>query len=318
MDRQRAKNSGLLVLTALIWGVAFVAQSVGMDYVGPFTFNAVRSLIGGLALLPCILWQDRRRKNKRQAEEAAAGQAKGGGAAVKEDTGIRRKNLWRGGILCGLALCAASSLQQIGIAYTTVGKAGFITALYIVIVPVLGIFMKKKTGLLLWASVALAVAGLYFLCMTESLSVGRGDLYVLACAVIFSFHILLVDYFSPRTDGVRLSCIQFFVCGLAAFVPALWREQPQLSAILSAWAPILYAGVLSCGVGYTLQVVGQKGLDPTMASLILSLESLFSVLAGWLLLGQRLSARELGGCVLMASAIVLAQVAPAGGKNRPA
>ncbi|MCI8566529.1 MAG: DMT family transporter [Lachnospiraceae bacterium] len=295
MERQKTKNSGLLALTALIWGVAFVAQSVGMDYVGPFTFNAVRSLIGGLALLPCILWQDR--SKRRPAQETSP------------------KTLWLGGVLCGLALCAASSLQQIGIAYTTVGKAGFITALYIVIVPVLGVFMKKKTGVLLWISVALASTGLYFLCITENLSIGRGDVYVLACAVIFSFHILLVDYFSPRTDGVRLSCIQFFVCGLTALIPALLQERPQVTAVLAAWAPILYAGVLSCGVGYTLQVIGQKGLDPTVASLILSLESVFSVLAGWLLLGQSLSGREIGGCVLMAAAIVLAQIKPAVHEN---
>ncbi len=321
MDRQKAKKSGLLAFTALIWGVAFVAQSVGMDYVGPFTFNAVRSLLGGLALLPCIVWQERqRRKPRRKSSEPGR---ENGLPPMQEIAADRRhaadrpssKTLWLGGSFCGLALCAASSLQQIGIAYTTVGKAGFITALYIVIVPVLGIFMKKKTGLLLWISVALASAGLYFLCITENLSIGRGDLYVLGCALIFSLHILLVDFFSPRTDGVKLSCIQFFVCGLLALVPALLWEQPRLSAILSAWAPILYAGVLSCGVGYTLQVIGQNGLDPTVASLILSLESVFSVLAGWLLLGQSLSGREIAGCVLMAAAIVLAQWKPAVHEN---
>lgn len=296
MSGQKARNSALLALTALIWGVAFVAQSVGMEYVGPFTFNAVRSLIGSLALAPCIFWQGRKRSEERPS--------------VRQG-----RTLWLGGILCGLALCVASSLQQIGIAYTTVGKAGFITALYIVIVPVLRRFMGKRTGLVLWISVALAAAGLYFLCMTEQLSVGRGDLYVLGCAVVFSLHILLIDYFSPRTDGVKLSCIQFFVCGILALVPALLGERPQISAILAAWAPLLYAGVLSCGVGYTLQVIGQKGLDPTVASLILSLESLFSVLAGWLLLGQSLSAREIGGCILMAAAIVLAQLRPAVHEN---
>lgn len=314
MDGQKMKNSGLLALTALIWGVAFVAQSVGMEYVGPFTFNAVRSLIGGMALLPCIYWQQRRRQKGGMSEEMrTAGPA--GEAAGNESPAASSRTLWAGGILCGLALCVASSLQQIGIAYTTVGKAGFITALYIVIVPVLGIFMKKKTGLLVWVSVALAAAGLYFLCMTEELSVGRGDLYVLGCAGVFSLHILLIDWFSPRTDGVKLSCIQFFVCGIVALAAALLWESPQPEAILAAWAPILYAGVLSCGVGYTLQVIGQKGLDPTVASLILSLESLFSVLAGWVLLGQSLSGREIAGCILMSAAIVLAQLKPAVHEN---
>ena len=165
-----------------------------------------------------------------------------------------------GGILCGMVLCAASSLQQIGIMHTTVGKAGFITALYIVIVPVLGIFMKKRTGFLLWLGVGLAAAGLYFLCMTENFTVNPGDLYVLLGALLFSAHILLIDCFSPRCDGIKLSCLQFFVCGILALIPALLWEKPEPAAVLSAWVPILYAGVLSCGAGYTLQVVGQKGI----------------------------------------------------------
>ena len=289
MKKQQTKNSLLLALTALIWGVAFVAQSVGMEYVGPFTFNAVRFLIGSVVLLPLV-------RRSRQKQDTSVTDS------------LPKRDLILGGILCGLALCVASCLQQIGIGYTTVGKAGFITAMYIVIVPVLGIFFKKKTGWLVWVSVLLAAAGLYFLCMTESLSVGIGDLYVLACAVVFSLHILLIDHFSPKVDGVALSCVQFLVSGVLAGVAALVWEQPDLSAILSAGAPILYAGVLSSGVGYTLQVIGQKGVDPTVASLILSLESVFSVLAGWALLGQRLSGRELVGCGLMAVAIVLAQL----------
>ncbi|MBP3701661.1 MAG: DMT family transporter [Lachnospiraceae bacterium] len=276
-DHQK-KNILLLALTALIWGVAFVAQSVGMEYVGPFTFNSVRFLIGGLVLLPMVY-------------------------------GTRwNRDLILGGLLCGLALCAASCLQQIGISYTTVGKAGFITAMYIVIVPVLSMMLGKKTGWLVWVSVALAAVGLYFLCMTEELSVGRGDLYVLACALVFSLHILLVDHFSPKVDGVALSCIQFLVSGVIAGVAALIWEQPNLTTVISAWAPILYAGVLSSGVGYTFQVIGQKGVDPTVASLILSLESVFSVLAGWILLQESLSGRELVGCVLMAVSIILAQL----------
>ena len=284
------KSSLLLALTALIWGVAFVAQSVGMEYVGPFTFNSVRFLIGGCVLLPMV-FRGRRRCSTR------AGKRLGG-----------NHDLLTGGLLCGLALCVASCLQQIGIAYTTVGKAGFITAMYIVMVPILGMVLRKKTGIFVWISVGLAAVGLYFLCMTDGLSIGRGDLYVLACAVVFSVHILLVDHFSPKVDGVALSCLQFLVSGLLAGVAALLWEKPDLSAILHAWLPILYAGVLSSGVGYTLQVVGQKGMDPTVTSLILSLESVFSVLAGWAILGERLSQREWIGCGLMAVAIVLAQL----------
>lgn len=290
MQEKSTKNIFLLALTALIWGVAFVAQSVGMEYVGPFTFNSVRFLIGGMVLLPVVLMS---RKKKGLETDSQDGKS---------------RVLVLGGLCCGLALCVASCLQQIGIGYTTVGKAGFITAMYIVIVPLLGIFLKKKTTWLVWISVVLASIGLYFLCMTESLTVGRGDLYVLACAVVFSVHILLIDHFSPKVDGVALACMQFLVSGVIAGVAALVWEQPNLSSILSAWAPILYAGVLSSGVGYTLQVVGQKGVDPTVASLVLSLESVFSVLAGWVLLGQGLSAREWMGCGLMAVAIVLAQL----------
>ena len=289
-QEKSTKNIFLLALTALIWGVAFVAQSVGMEYVGPFTFNSVRFLIGGMVLLPVVMMS---RKEKGLETDSQDG---------------KQRVLVLGGLCCGMALCVASCLQQIGIGYTTVGKAGFITAMYIVIVPLLGIVLKKKTTWLVWISVVLASVGLYFLCMTETLSVGRGDLYVLACALVFSVHIVLIDHFSPQVDGVALACFQFIVSGVIAGVAALIWEQPDLTSILAAWAPILYAGVLSSGVGYTLQVVGQKGVEPTVASLVLSLESVFSVLAGWVLLGQGLSGREWMGCGLMAVAIVLAQI----------
>lgn len=213
-----------------------------------------------------------------------------------------------GGIACGLLLFAASSLQQIGIQYTTAGKAGFITAFYIVIVPVLGIFLKKKTGWKVWAAVVIALAGLYFLCMTEKFTVGKGDVLIFACALVFSVHILVIDHFSPKVDGVKMSCIQFFVCGIASLPFMFLLETPRAGAMLNGWMPLLYAGVLSCGVAYTLQIIGQKNVDPAIASLILSLESCFSVLAGWTVLGERLSMRESIGCTLMFAAIVLAQV----------
>lgn len=284
MKTGQMRNSLLLLLTAFIWGAAFVAQSVGGEAVGCFTFNGVRSLIGALVLLPVIWLMD---------------------AKKKED----QKTLITGGICCGVMLCIASNFQQFGISFTTVGKAGFITAMYILIVPILGLFMKKKPGLQVWLGVVLAMMGLYLLCMTsESFSLSKGDFLVLICAGFFSLHILIIDYFSPKVDGVRMSCIQFLVCGILSMVMAFIFETPEFSAILSGWLPILYAGVLSCGVAYTLQIVGQKNMDPTVASLILSLESVFSVLAGWLILDQTLSLRELSGCVLMFLAIILAQL----------
>ncbi len=216
--------------------------------------------------------------------------------------------LLAGGVCCGVCLFAASNFQQFGIRYTTVGKAGFITACYIVIVPVIGIFLKKACGRLLWVSVAMAVVGLYFLCMTETLTIGKGDFLVFICALLFSLHILVIDYFSPRTDGVKMSCIQFFVCGILSGIAMLFTEEPHLADIFAAWIPILYAGIMSCGVAYTLQIVGQKGMNPTVASLILSLESCISVLAGWAILGQKLSVRELSGCLIMFGAIILAQL----------
>ena len=297
MKKMTVKNVCMLVLTAFIWGVAFVAQSVGMNYIKPFTFSCVRSLLGGIVLIPCIWLLDRLN-------------AKAGGSEEKNKpmTKSEKKLLLTGGICCGLALCVASNLQQIGIQYTTVGKAGFITALYIVLVPIFGIFLKKKVGLKIWISVAIAVAGLYLLCITEKLTIGKGDFLVLLCAVVFTIHIMVIDYFSPKVDGVRMSCIQFLVTGILSSVPMFLFEKPDISAIFAAAVPLLYAGVMSCGVAYTLQIVAQKDADPTVASLILSLESVFSVLAGWVVLKQVLSMKEIAGCILMFGAIILAQL----------
>lgn len=287
------RNSLLLLLTAAIWGIAFVAQSVGMDYVGPFTFNGVRSIIGAAVLLPVIWFLGRSKEAPRQTE------------AEKKAS---RKTLIAGGISCGVLLCLASSFQQFGIKYTTVGKAGFITACYIVIVPLLGIFLKKKCGPLIWAAVVVALIGLYLLCIKDGFSIQLGDALVMVCAFLFSLHILVIDYFSPKVDGVKMSCIQFLVCGILCLIPALILEAPSFASILAAWQPVLYAGVMSCGVAYTLQIVGQKNMNPTVASLILSLESCISVLAGWMLLGQSLNAREITGCVVMFCAIIMAQL----------
>lgn len=293
----KLKNNLLLILAALIWGVAFVAQSVGMEYAGPFTFNAVRFIIGGLVLIPCIFFLDRR-------EQTGNGEKTLENRKTPED----RKMLLTGGLCCGLCLTVASTLQQFGIMYTTVGKAGFITALYMIIVPVAGIFLGKKIALPIWGSVGLGVAGMYLLCITESFHVNFGDFLILLCSLCFAGHILVIDYFSPRADGVKISCIQFFTCGILCAVPMFLIEHPDLTVILNAWQPILYTGVLSCGVAYTLQIVAQKGTNPVAASLLLSLESVFSVLAGWLILGQRMTVREILGCVLVFAGIILVQV----------
>ncbi|MDO4270407.1 MAG: DMT family transporter [Eubacteriales bacterium] len=290
----KLRNPLILLLTATIWGVAFVAQSVGMDYVGPFTFLCARSVIGGIVLLPVVAVLEK--NGPGHAEESPAERRKA------------RKTLLLGGVCCGLALCSASAFQQFGLLYTTVGKSGFLTACYILIVPLIGLFFGRKCGKLVWCGVALALAGLYFLCLTDGFSINAGDLLMIVCAVLFSVHILVIDHFSPRTDGVKMSCIQFFVCAAVAAVGMALFEHPSWSALLAAWKPVLYAGALSSGAGYTLQIIGQKGMNPTVASLIMSLESVISVIAGWLILGQALSPREIFGCVLMFSAIVLAQL----------
>lgn len=296
----RPKNAAMLMLAAFIWGTAFVAQSMGMDYLGPFTFNGVRNFVGAAALLPCIWLLDRLNGRDAKKKEKAEG-------AGNENAGGRR-DLILGGISCGTMLFIAGSLQQVGLQYTTVGKAGFITACYIVLVPVCGIFLHKKIGGKVWIAVALSLVGLYLLCITEKLTVGKGDILVFLCALVFTMHILVIDHFSPKADGVKMSCIQFLVCGILSLVPMFVFETPQVGALMKSWGPILYAGVLSSGVAYTLQIVGQKNVNPAVASLILSLESCFSVLAGWVVLGQRLSSREAFGCVLMFAAIILAQL----------
>lgn len=298
MTAKQSKNFLLLFTAAVIWGVAFVAQSVGMDYVGPYTFNMVRTLLGGLVLIPCIFLLGR--KNVRKDHDGSR----------SSQTFDRPRDLLIGGGLCGLMLFISTSLQQVGIQYTTVGKAGFITALYIILVPILGIFLKRKPGLRIWISVVIALVGLYLLCMTGSFSLSKGDFLILICSFCFSIHIMIVDHFSAKVSGTKLSCIQFFISAALSAIPMFLLETPRMSNILQAWLPILYAGILSCGMAYTFQIIGQKGCDPTIASLILSLESVVSVLAGWVILHQSLSAKEITGCVLMFAAIILAQVNP--------
>ena len=277
---ESVRSGFLLLLAAFIWGIAFVAQSVGMDYMGPCTFNASRFLIGGVVLLP-VIWTKERMEAKKGATGAPAKKNKSGA-------------LLPGGVCCGIALCAASLLQQFGIRYTSVGKAGFLTTLYIVIVPLFGIFVRRIPGVKVWCSVVAALIGMYLLCI--------------GCALVFSIHILVVDHFAEQVDGVKLSCLQFLTSGVICLVLAFLTEHPSWDALFAGIVPVLYAGVLSSGVGYTLQVVGQKKVEPTAASLLLSMESVFSVLAGWVILGQKLSARELLGCALVFAAVICVQL----------
>lgn len=301
-------GSGMLLLTAVIWGVAFVAQSVGMDYVEPFTFNFARYIIGGIVLLPFLaLGNEGTKKTVVMSEEDTINKKN----FIADDTLIRKKRIKKsvlGGIGCGCLLFCASMLQQFGIMYTNVvGKAGFITALYIILVPVLGLFLKKKTKPLLWICVAVSVVGLYLLCVSDGYRLELADILLLACALFFAFHIIFIDSISANTNGVLVSCVQFFVSGLFCMIAMFLFEKPSIAGMLKAYIPILYTGVLSCGVAYTFQILGQKYVEPTKASLILCLESVVAVLAGWLLLKQSLSVRELIGCIVMFIAIIMAQ-----------
>lgn len=290
---KKMRGNLLLLFTALIWGTAFVAQSEGMAYVEPFTYNAMRTLLGGAVLIPVIAVFRGAGRRKRTTAEAAAP--------------LRTTVI--GGMLCGGMLFIASSFQQSGISMTTAGKAGFITALYIVIVPVLQIALKRRTGAKIWFCVLVAAVGFWLLCIKEGFTVGKGDLLVLCCAVFFAMHILVVDHFNEKNaDGMLMSCIQFWTAGILMTICMFLFETPRWEAILDAKYTILYAGVMSSGVAYTLQILGQRDTDPTSATLLMSLESVFAALSGWLLLHEALSGKELCGCILVFAAVILAQI----------
>lgn len=306
----------MLVLTAMVWGGSFVAQKSGMELIGPFAFNGIRTIIGGIVLIPLIMVLDRM-KSKKQASATAVKADAADSVLSEADKKNEQKLLITGSICCGLALLVAGMLQQIGMMYTTAGKAGFITALYVVLVPIFGRILGKKIRPLIWLCVLASAFGLYLLCMPASGGFGhinKGDLIVLACALCFAVHILLIDYFSPKVDGVRLSCLQFFIAGILCVIlmfpldPVLGYDIPSLSQLLDAWIPIVYAGALSCGAGYTMQIVAQADTDPAVASMILCLESVFAVIAGMLILGESLSLREASGCIIMFAAILAAQL----------
>ena len=287
MKKEQIKGSAQLLLATLIWGCAFVAQSVGMDHLGPMTFQAIRSALAVLALLPVTAILDRSPGSFLPRWKA--------------------KGLWKTGILCGLALFVAQGLQQVGLIYTEPGKAGFITAMYIVLVPVLGLFLGRKCGLRVWFSVALAVGGLYLLSCVGVTKINIGDLLILGAAAAFAVQIVLIDNLAQELDGLRLNCIQFLVVTVLSGLTAVFTESFSWQGVVDCALPLLYTGVLSSGAAFTLQILGQQHLPPEPASLIMSLESVFAVLAGWVLLNQTLRPVEAVGCGLVFLAVILSQ-----------
>lgn len=290
---QQLRGTALLLLATVIWGFAFTAQSVGMEQMGPFSFQMLRCLLAAAVLVPCAGLLDRLRGQGRDFWRK-----------------WRSPSLWRSGILCGCALFVASSLQQLGLLYTDPGKAGFLTAMYIVLVPILGLFLGRKAPKAIFLSVALAVVGLFLLSYSGSAGINPGDLLTLGCALAFAVQITCVDRLAPGQDSLRLNCIQALTTALLSAPMVLLREQLSTGAVAAAWGSLLFAGVLSMGLAYSFQIMGQKDLEPATASLIMSLESVFAALGGWWLLGQRMSPRELLGCALVFAAVILSQWSP--------
>lgn len=293
MQNKKILANILLLITALIWGSAFVAQRVGMDFIGPFTFNFARFSLSTIVLIPIIFFMQKKSGDQsRTADEKV----------------YDKKTFFIASLICGSFLFAGSSLQQFGLVFTTAGKSAFITTLYILLVPIMGLFFKHRVNLGGWIAVIIGTAGLYFLCITESFTIARGDFIVLIGAFFWASHVLAIDHFLPRVDAVKLAMAQFAVCSFYSFIAMLLFEQPSFKDILAAGIPILYAGVMSGGVGFTLQILGQKYTTPTVASLLLSMESVFALVAGFLLLHEKMSGREFFGCVLMFIAIVISQI----------
>ena len=297
MNRKALRGSLLLLLGAVIWGAAFAAQRAGMDHVGPFTFSGVRMLLAGIVMIPASMLSRR----------------KAGPVTVE----VQKKQR-RGGLICGLLLFFATSLQQIGLVYTSAGKAGFITALYVVLVPVAGwVFLRKQPGKMIWAGVGLAVIALYLLCVpAEGFQIEKGDALLLGCAVCFTGQILCVDHYAPQVDGLTLARDEFLITGALSMIIAVFTEEIRMDGILEAAFPIIYSGIFSGAVGYSLQIIGQRDVNPTVASLVMCLEAVFAVVTGAILLGERMTGREIAGCVLMFCAVILAQLSAAFKGNR--
>lgn len=286
------KGTLLLLLTAFIWGTAFVFQRVGMDFIEPFTFNGVRNLVGAAALLPVIFLLSRLNISSKG----------------EESDNFSRFMYIPGGIACGVILFAASSLQQVGLQYTPAGKAGFLTALYMVLVPIAQIFMRKYAGMKVWICVIIATFGTYLLSVKDGFTIENGDIYVILCAVVFTFHIIVIDYFSPKSDAVKMSCVQFLTCGVISLVFAFIFETPSWQKIFDAIIPILYTGVMSSGVAYTLQIIGQRMSPAPVACIVMSLESVFALLTGAIFLSETMSLKEGFGCALVFIAVILSQI----------
>lgn len=298
MNKRKIFANLALLTAALVWGVAFVQQEQAAQYVGTFTVNALRSFVAVIALIPLILITSKK-----------------SGRPILERTKADRKLLITAGVLCGTFLCISSNIQQFGISLypsdaAISARSGFLTALYVIFVPILGLFFKRKVGLNVWLSALVAILGLYLLCGSSGISgIYLGDIVVLCCAVSFSFQILCVDHFISRVDAVKLATLQFLTCGVLSLVLMVVFERPSLESIMQASRYILYLGIMSSGVGYTLQIIGQKYSDnPTVASIIMSLESVFAALGGWVLLNKALAPVEIIGCVVVFAAIVLAQL----------
>ena len=295
MKHNQVRQVVFPILAAFIWGTAFVAQDLCADSIGTFAFNATRYFVAVLALLVVIAISDRAKKNKP--------------ALTAEEKKAANKQLWLGGLCCGVALAIASNFQQAGlVAGTDAGKAGFITALYVVLVPVFGLFFKRKVSLPVWIAVVCSVVALYLLCIKGDFSLAAGDLLILVCAVCFAVHILVIDHFTAYCDGVKLSCLQFLFAGIISAVCMFLFEDVDFAAIWGCILPLLYVGIFSCGVGYTLQILAQKDSNPTVVTILLSLESVFAVIAGAIILHQQMTAREYIGCVVMFVAVILAQI----------
>lgn len=290
MHSKTLKSDSLMLLTAAIWGFAFVAQRVGMDYVGPFTYNGVRFALGSLSLIPLIFFMDYKKKKT--------------GIPVEYNKGL----LIKGGLAAGFFLFIAASLQQVGLVYTTAGKAGFITGLYVVIVPILGLFWRQRPGFGTWLGAVIAAVGLYFLSVKEDFSIAYGDFLEFIGAFFWAGHVLLIGWLSPRVPAIRLASLQFAMCSALCLVTAFITETVALTPIFHAAVPILYGGLMSVGIAYTLQVVAQKDAPPSHAAILLSLEAVFAVIGGWLILNEHLDLRGVLGCSLMLSGMLLSQL----------
>ena len=288
MENRKLLGNILLLITTAIWGTAFAFQRMGMDSIEPSTFNAARMFLAAVAVTPLIALG--RKKDKTDAVEF-------------------RKNTIIGGILCGLCLAAATIFQQVGMVQTSAGKAGFITAMYMLLVPVINLILfKRKSPVVVWIAVVIGIAGMYLLCINEGFSLSKGDALVSVCALVFSFHIICTDHYVQNANPVGMAVIQFYVAALVSGIVAAFTETPSWNDVSNAIIPILYCGLASGAIGYTLQIVAQKFTDPAVASLLMSLEAVFAVIGGTLILGEKMSVREAIGCMVMFIAVILAQI----------